>query len=160
MMVRSGNRRPGATALEFAVVAPVLFALVFGIIELGRVLMVMHLLSDVSRDSVRYAVVTEGTDQATSNIQNYASARLAAYGIRKVKTTAVNVNDSSSTDISASTGPSQQTGTSNFGKYSKGSEITVKVQVNFSDVTWLPFADYVSSGAVLSGQYTLRRDPT
>jgi Flp pilus assembly protein TadG len=159
MRIRAGRRRPGATTLEFAVVAPVIFALVFGIIELGRVLMVLHVLSDVARDSARYAVVTEGGSKATSNVQDYVTTRLAAYGISTVKAPVVSVNDNSSTDLSSSTGPAQQTGAANFGKYSNGSEVTVKVQVNFSEVTWLPFADFVASGAVLSGQYTLRRDP-
>jgi Flp pilus assembly protein TadG len=159
MRVRASRARSGATAVEFAVIAPVIFALVFGIIELGRALMVTHILADVSRDAARYAVVTEGSNQTTSDIQGYAKGRLTAYGISTVQTPVVSVNDSSSTDLSASAGPVQKSGSSNFGKYSNGSEVTVKVQVNFSEVTWLPFADYVAGGAVLSGQYTLRRDP-
>jgi Flp pilus assembly protein TadG len=159
MMFRVRGARAGATALEFAFVAPVIFALVFGIIELGRALMVTHILSEVSRDSARYAVVTVGANQTTSDIQSYATSRLTAYGISTLMTPVVSVSDSSSTDLSASTGPAQKAGSANFGKYSNGSEVTVKVQVNFSEVTWLPFADYVASGAVLSGQYTLRRDP-
>jgi Flp pilus assembly protein TadG len=159
MLVRANGARAGATAVEFAVIAPVIFALVFGIIELGRALMVTHILADVARDASRYAVVTEGANQTSADIQSYATGRLSAYGISTVKTPVVSVNDSSATDLSASVGPAQQTGSSNFGKYSNGSEVTVKVQVNFSEVSWLPFADYVAGGAVLSGQYTLRRDP-
>ncbi len=159
MIVRARGRRAGAAALEFAVIAPVLFAIVFGIIELGRALMVQHVLSDVARDCARYAVVTEGSNQASSDIQTRATSRLAYYGITTSKTPTVLVNDSSSTDVSASTGPAQKSGSANFGKFSNGSEVTVKVQVSFSEVSWLPFADFVSGNTVLTGQYTLRRDP-
>jgi Flp pilus assembly protein TadG len=159
MLLRAMNRRAGATAAQFAFVAPVIFLLVFGIIELGRALMVIHILSEVARDSARYAVVAEGSDRSTSNIQNYATTALGNYGITTTNTPSVIVNDSSATDASTATGPYQQTGSANFGKYGKGTEITVKLQVNVSEVTWLPFADFLSGSWKLTGQYTLRQDP-
>jgi len=159
MIVRATTRRAGATAIEFAVVAPVIFTLIFGIIELGRALMIEHLLAEVSRDAARYAVVAEGSNQTTSNIQTYATGRLTAYGITTTNTPIVSVDDNSATDLSTATGPSQKTGSTNFGKYGTGSEITVKVQVKFSEVTWLPFAEFMAGNTTLSGQYTLRRDP-
>jgi Flp pilus assembly protein TadG len=159
MISRRNRNRPGASIVEFAVIAPVMFVILFGIIEVGRALMVMHLLSEVARESARYAVVTEGSNDSTTNLQTYASGRLSAFGLTTTNTPVVYVNDSSSTDLSAASGPTQQTGSSNFGKYSKGSEVTVQVQVNFSEVTWMPFADFLLGGAKLTGQYTLRRDP-
>lgn len=159
MISRPNRHRPGASVVEFAVIAPVIFVILFGIIEVGRAFMVLHLLSEVARESARYAVVTEGTNDSTTNIQTYAAARLSAFGLNTANTPAVYVNDSNSTDLSAASGPIQQTGASNFGKYTKGTEVTVQVQVNFSEVTWLPFADYLAGNAKLTGQYTLRRDP-
>jgi Flp pilus assembly protein TadG len=159
MSFRTPARRQGAVAVEFALVASVLFIVVFGLIELGRALMVLHLLSDVARESARYAVVTEGTNKTTATIQAYALNKLTAYGISTSNNPQVSVNDSTGTDLSATTGPSQQTGSSNYGKYSNGSEVSVKVQVNFSDFTWMPFARFLASNVTLSGQYTLRRDP-
>jgi Flp pilus assembly protein TadG len=159
MISRRNSNRKAATVVEFSVIAPVIFVILFGIIELGRAFMVTHLLSDVARDSARYAVVTEGTNKCTTNIQTYASGRLSAYGLNTTTTPVVYVDDRSSTDLSAASGPSQQVGSTNFGKYTKGSEVTVQVQVNFSEVTWLPFANYLAGNAKLTGQYTLRRDP-
>ncbi len=159
MIAHRPGKRKGATALEFAFVAPAMFALILGIFEVGRALMVMHLLSDVARDSARYAAVTEGTNKSTTNIQTYATNRLAGYGITTVNTPVVIVNDSSATDLSTSAGPAQQSGSSNFGKYTNGTEVTVQVQANFSEVTWLPFADFMLGSVVLKGQYTFRRDP-
>ena len=159
MISRPNRHRPGASVVEFAVIAPVIFVILFGIIEVGRAFMVLHLLSEVARESARYAVVTEGANDSTANIQTYASGRLSAFGLSTTNTPVVYVNDSSSTDLSAASGPCQQAGASNFGKYTKGSEVTVQVQVNFSEVTWMPFADYLAGNAKLTGQYTLRRDP-
>jgi Flp pilus assembly protein TadG len=159
MVIRATSKRAGATALEFAFVAPVIFVLVFGVIELGRALMVTHILSDVARDSARYAVVAEGANRTTANIQSYATIALSGYGISTSNTPAVIVNDSGTTDVSTATGPYQQTGAANFGKFSRGTEVTVKLQVNFSEVTWLPFADFLAGNAKLTGQYTLRQDP-
>jgi Flp pilus assembly protein TadG len=159
MSFRSPARRKGAAVVEFALVASLLFLIIFGIVELGRALMVVHLLSDVARESARYAVVTEATNKTTATIQTYASNRLTAYGIGTTNTPVVSVNDNSGTDLSSSAGPSQQTGSANYGKYSNGSEVTVKVQVNFSDFTWMPFASYLASNVTLTGQYTFRRDP-
>ncbi len=160
MLSRPPHRRTGAVSVEFAIVSTMLFLMVFGILELGRTLMVLHLLSDVAREGARYAIVTQGGNKTTATIQSYASGRLSAYGIGSSTAPVVYVNDSSGNDLATSSGPSQQTGSSNYGKYSNGSEVTVKVQIKFAEFTWLPFARYLNSSVTLSGQYTLRRDPT
>jgi Flp pilus assembly protein TadG len=159
LISRRLTKRRGAAAVEFALVAQVMFVLIFGIIEIGRALMVVHLLSDVARDSARYAVVTEGSNKSSDTIKTYASNRMAAYGLSTTIIPVVSVSDSSSTNLSTTTGPSQQTGSSNFGKYTNGTEVTVQVQVNYSDVTWLPFATFLANSSKLTGQYTFRRDP-
>ena len=140
-------------------IAPVMFLMILGIIEIGRAFMIVHLLSDVARESTRYAVVTEGSNKDTTKIQTDATNRLAAYGITTANTPTVSINDNSTSNLSTSSGPSQQTGLSNFGKYSNGSEVTVKIQVNFREVTWLPFPQFMADSVPLTGQYTLRRDP-
>ncbi len=43
------NRR-GAAAVEFAIVAPVFFLLVFGMIEYGRMVMVQQVITNASRE--------------------------------------------------------------------------------------------------------------
>jgi Flp pilus assembly protein TadG len=130
-----GHRR-GATALEFAVVAPVLFTIVLGIIELGRAIMVIHTLTNAARVGARIGAI-EGT--STSTITGAVTANLAANGISS-DTVTVQVNDGSS---DASTAQA-------------GDEITVKVTVPTTSVSWLPGVKYLSG--TLSGQYTLRRE--
>src|SRR5947209_2332932 len=51
------NARPGATSVEFAVVAPILFLLMLAIFEFGRAFMVTGLLTDAARRGCRKGIV-------------------------------------------------------------------------------------------------------
>ena len=64
MRVPSSNRRrSGATSVEFAFVAILLFMLLFGIFEYGRFLFVYHMTTNAARDAARFAVVRTGGKQ-------------------------------------------------------------------------------------------------
>jgi hypothetical protein len=54
---RRAGRRAGATTVEFAFVAILLFLMLFGILEYGRFLFVYHLTTNAARDAARFAVV-------------------------------------------------------------------------------------------------------
>jgi Flp pilus assembly protein TadG len=130
------RRRLAASTVEFAVVAPVFFALVLGIIEVGRGLMVVHLLNNAARAGCRTGVI-EG--RSTSNISDAVTNTLSAEGIT-TETVTVQVNDATA---DASTAQS-------------GDEITVNVAIPVGKVTWVPGGRYLRGS--LSGQYTLRRE--
>ena len=134
---RNSSPRHGTTTVEFAFVGPIVFLLFFGVIELGRGLMVVHLLTNAARVGCRAGVI-EGT--STTSITNAVKSSLTGVGI-SAETVNVQVNDGS-TDASAS---------------KAGDEITVTASIPMSSVTWLPFGSYLS-GKTLSGQYTLRRE--
>src|SRR5437764_9161393 len=51
------RRRAGATTVEFAFVAVLLFLMLFGILEYGRFLFVYHMTTNAARDAARFAVV-------------------------------------------------------------------------------------------------------
>src|SRR5262245_28181207 len=57
--IRAG-RRDGATSVEFAVIAILLFMLLFGIFEYARFLFVYHLAENAARDAARFAAVHTG----------------------------------------------------------------------------------------------------
>src|SRR5262245_55987247 len=58
MIIRhSSRRRGGATTVEFAFVAILLFVMLFAIFEYGRFLFVYHLTANSARDAARFAVV-------------------------------------------------------------------------------------------------------
>ena len=61
------GKRFGAAAVEFAIVAPLFFLLVFGMVEFGRMVMIQQVLTNGSREGARKAVL----DGATSS-HNYA----------------------------------------------------------------------------------------
>ena len=54
---RSQRVRPGAAAVEFALVAPLLVMLVLGMIEFGRMMMVEQILTNAAREGARKAVL-------------------------------------------------------------------------------------------------------
>ncbi len=54
---RAKARRSGATTVEFAFVAILLFMMLFGIFEYGRFLFVYHMTTNAARDAARFAVV-------------------------------------------------------------------------------------------------------
>jgi Flp pilus assembly protein TadG len=130
------RHRAGANVVEFAVVAPVLFLLVLAIFEFGRGIMVIHLLTNAARQGCRVGVI-EG--KSTSDITTVVNASLSSCGISG-DTATILVNDGSA---DASTAQA-------------GDEITVKVTVPYSKVTWVPVAKFLTGN--LSGQYTLRRE--
>jgi Flp pilus assembly protein TadG len=62
---RSGPRRAGAAAVEAAVVIPLALALIMGMFEFSRLLMVQNMMHIASAHGARYAVVH--TDSATTD---------------------------------------------------------------------------------------------
>jgi hypothetical protein len=57
LIQRQSQRRRGATTVEFAFVAILLFMLLFGIFEYGRFLFVYHMTTNAARDAARFACV-------------------------------------------------------------------------------------------------------
>jgi Flp pilus assembly protein TadG len=55
--MRRREQRRGATTVEFAVVAVLVFVFLFGIFEYARFLFVHHLTTNAARDAARFAVV-------------------------------------------------------------------------------------------------------
>jgi Flp pilus assembly protein TadG len=134
---RKPSTRRGTTAVEFAFVGPIVLLLFFGVLELGRGLMVVHLLTNAARAGCRSGII-EGT--STASITTAVKQSLTGVGI-SAETINVQVNDGS-TDAANS---------------KAGDEVTVKASIAASSVSWMPFQRFLS-GMTLSGQYTLRRE--
>jgi Flp pilus assembly protein TadG len=65
-------RRRGAAAIEAALVLPVVITFLFGILEYGRYLMMLQVLTNASREGARYAI--EHTNPVTINNVTYGNA--------------------------------------------------------------------------------------
>ena len=78
---RRKQNRLGATAVEFAVVAPVFFALVLGLVEFGRMTMVKQALSDAACIGCRTASLAHhpecqrGLSQPCAKVCNHSCRR-------------------------------------------------------------------------------------
>ena len=111
---RLPRRRAGVAVVEFAVVAPLFFLLILGMIEFGRMVMVQQIITNASREGARRAII-EGT--TTEEVINVVEDYLASGGIRSATVT-VNPNPLDLADY--------------------GDPITVTVSVPFRQVSWLP----------------------
>jgi hypothetical protein len=86
--------RAGTTSLEFAIVAPVMFFIIFGSLELTRMAMLQHMAQDAAYDAARHAMVSgatvqEAIDKAneTLDLFNAAGATVNVNGGHGLQTT-------------------------------------------------------------------------
>jgi Flp pilus assembly protein TadG len=129
------RNRQGAAVVEFAIVAPVFFLLVFGMIEYGRMVMVQQVITNASREGARVGVLDGSTSSnVTTAVNNYLTAA-------KIST--------SSTTTTVSPNPPSNAG--------YGGAVTVTVSIPFSAVSWLPSPLYLG-GKTLSATSTMRRE--
>jgi Flp pilus assembly protein TadG len=128
-------RRRGAAIVEFAVVAPIFFVLVLGIIEFGRMVMVQQIITNAAREGARIAVLSNATtSQVTTAVTNY----LSAGGVTGATTT-VNPDPPSTATY--------------------GSSVTVTVTVPFSSVSWTPSPFFLGQVS-LNAQCVMRTEQT
>jgi Flp pilus assembly protein TadG len=80
LMVRHLRGRKGQALAEFALILPVLFLLIAGIIEFGRAWNIKQVLTDASREGARYAVVQDKT-MTIAGVQAKVNQRLALANI-------------------------------------------------------------------------------
>jgi Flp pilus assembly protein TadG len=124
--------RAGAAAVEFAIVAPIFFMLIIGMIEVGRAIMVQQVLINASRAGARRATMLSSTSTAVSNtVAEYT----AGVGVPTVTTTV---------------SPDPATAEA-------GTPITVNTSVNFANVSWLP-APWFMGGKTLSSSSVMRKE--
>jgi len=133
------SKRPGAAAVEFALVAPLFFLVVLGMVELGRAVMVMQIVTNAAREGARLAVIDgpTATPTTTAIVQNWVKSYLGNAGV-------------SSTAATISVSPEPSTATD-------GTQITVIVTIPYSAVSWLPTARFMSDKS-LSAKVVMRRE--
>src|SRR5690242_9604664 len=128
---QSGHR--GATTVEMAFAVPILFVIVFGLIEVGHAFMVQHVIQDAARQGCRAAICPHNTNAA---VISTVDALLRGEGIKKA-TTAILVNGSPG-DIGAAR---------------TSDEISVQVTIAASDVSIVPSYCYLTGK--LQGSFSL-----
>lgn len=130
---RRAGHRLGAAVVEFAVVAPVFFVLVFGMIEYGRMVMVEQILTNAAREGARVGILDNST---YTDVTTAANQYLTPAHINNA-TISVSPNPPSSAAL--------------------GAAVTVTVSVPFNQVSWLPSPMFLG-GKTLSFTATMRRE--
>lgn len=129
------NRR-GAAAVEFAIVAPIFFLMVFGMVEFGRMVMVQQIITNASREGARMAVLDGATtNEITTSVEEYLAN--ASIGAAASPTVTVDPDPPSSAGY--------------------GDPVTVTVSVGFDQVSWLPSPMFLG-GKTLSASSVMRRE--
>lgn len=143
------TRRRGAAAVEFAVVVPIFFLIVFGIFEVARGLMILHVCSHAAMSGARAGVV--GPNGPTGETQKAVSDKITAQvnthlhlGGLNGGQTVVTINGTS---------PSLQA------NMSSGDTIRVEVRAALARNSWVPVSQFVNpSQGYLNGMTTLIRE--
>ena len=138
------NRR-GAALVEMALVLPIFMAVVLGIIEFGRGMMVGQLVTNAAREGARRAIV-DGTTNAE-----------VTQAVSDFLTTAVNVDPADvSVAITISPGPGNPSPDNLLANSQTGDLVTVRVQVPFDKVSYIT-GDHLA-GKNLTAQATMRHE--
>lgn len=134
-LLKRQNRREdrsGVAAVEFAVIAPIFFLMVVGILEFGRALMVQQVIVSAARVGARQAVTLNATTAGvTTAVTDYAD-NAAVPGVSVV----VNPSPNSA---------------------AAGDIITVTTSVNFDQVSWLP-TPWFLGGNTLTSASSMRKE--
>jgi Flp pilus assembly protein TadG len=121
--------------VEFAIVAPLFFLLIFGMIEYGRMVMVQQVITNASREGARRAILDNATlTEVETVVDNYLTS--ASIDPEQVVVT-VTPNPPSDAAYRA--------------------PVTVDISVPFSAVSWIPSPFYLS-GTQLEASTVMSRE--
>lgn len=137
--VRQAGQR-GASAVEFALVAPLFFLLLFSIVDFGAMMWANLTMQQAVREGARYAVTGQtGLDPNTSAPQRYRAV------LEKIHDSSLGVYDMSNAQVTTwVNGTSQANGSSMFG--GAGDIVVIQVTCNWPLMTPLVAAFYKSTG--------------
>ncbi len=132
------KHRRGAAAVEFAIIAPVFFLMILGMIEMGRAVMVQQIITNASREGARLAVLpgasVGGVESRVEEILTASTVSGATVQILDVDGNTTNPEDAEYGDV-----------------------INVRVSVPFSEVSWLPASKFLG-GRTLTASTVMRTE--
>ena len=85
--MRRTSAERGASAVEFALVLPLLFLIIAGIIDLGRLMFYSAITTNVAREGARAAVVLDPGSATYSPANVTTRAQAAAWGLNPARLT-------------------------------------------------------------------------
>ena len=130
---KRATRRRGTSAVEFAVIAPLFFLLILGMIEFGRMIMVQQVITNAAREGARVAVLDSATTASVRDkVETYLEGGSVSGGT-------VTITPNPPTDAGFD------------------EPVTVSVSVPYDSVSWLP-APFFLGGETLNAEVTMRRE--
>ncbi len=136
MTRRPTTRRSGVASVEFAIILPILTALLFGIWEIGRMVQVSQVLINAAREAARQASTgTSNLSTIKSNVQTYVSGA-------EPRVTNFTGFDVTFTDVTRST-VTDPTGATQLDRF------TITVVLPFDNVRWSVIKQFVPAGTNL-----------
>lgn len=139
---RSGTKlhrkRLGAATVEFAMVAPFIFFIIFGSVEFARMMMVKQALTNAAREGCRHATLATVLDfeSAEDVVRNLLTGTI----VGSLDPAVVQVS------ISPESG----------GGLTSGTELLTLVEVNCADISWIPST--IFAGAKIRGVAFMNRE--
>jgi Flp pilus assembly protein TadG len=130
---RSGPHRAGAAAVEFAIVAPIAFLIIFGFVEFGRAFFALHALEEAARAGCRVAILKDAT---SSEVQTAVTNIL----------TPCKVSGQTVTTTPTSPATARQ-----------WDPVTVSVSVSYRNISWLPTPRFLANKTI-SASCTLPKE--
>ena len=120
-----GDRR-GVAAVEFAVLAPLIFLLIMGAIDVGQYVNVSQTVSDASREGARLAAQNETTSAADveASVLQYINENYDLSDAALSAAVTVTVTDGADNPVSDLT------------TIAEGDSLKVTVEMEFDDVRW------------------------
>lgn len=143
-MTRPDERR-GAAMVEMAVVLPVFFLVVLGILEFGRAMMTTQIISNATREGARRAILNGSTNAAvTSEVRDFISETCRVDG------------SNVTVDISIEPGPNNDDPLNQLASANEGDLVTVEVQVPFRELSYIR-ASFLGNRQI-RGRATMRHE--
>jgi Flp pilus assembly protein TadG len=157
MRLSADERARGQALVEVAMVLPLFFLLVFGMIDLGRVIWANDVVANAAREGARFASVNAGTlvigneaEATKDQIRTHVQGFVVAGGVNTQVTVCFSyVNVAAETPVCV--GNTDEVVGANTALFQKGNLVTVRVE---SQVPGLLV------GAIASGTMTVRGEST
>lgn len=130
------STRRGAAMVEFALIAPLLFSILLGILEFGRASMVYQILNNAARTGARAATLPGATSNSITTLMNKALQGITG------TTITITVNDLP-VDVSQAV---------------SGDLISIKMTVPYTDVSWVGKSSSYLNDAKLSATAMMVRE--
>jgi Flp pilus assembly protein TadG len=135
----------GAAAVEFALIAPLLFVLLFGIIEFGAVLYNKAVIGNASREAARYSA-TFYTNPANATATRPTCGDIQNYVINHVNTYFLNFKNSTPFGTSNVSCPIGAYPYNNYGGYA-GYVDTIRIQYQYNFLVFGGLINLLSGGS-------------